>query len=89
MKDNPVKKVSDAARSVWGHTTKKLRWELDLLSPRQRLYLVLGLVALFVVVDVVYIVGGFKGDAKAGPQIEHLQQLSVEPENQIEHDSIP
>ncbi len=57
------------------------------LSPRQRVVLLAILFTTFVVVDVIYIVQGFRGGPAGSLEIEHIKQPEILKSTQ--HDTIP
>lgn len=87
MKGNPVKIVMEVARGAKMQAREELQRLFDRLSPRQRLYVVCGLFALFVAVDVYYIVSGFAGKNNAHLDLQHIENIELKPVITLENDS--
>lgn len=66
----------------------ELRRQFDSLTRRQRLWLVGGLFALFLVVDAWYVFSGFRGSCPRLTAIDHITSLPIEPSNSIPYDSL-
>lgn len=65
----------------------ELRRQFDSLTRRQRLWLVGGLFALFLVVDVWYVVSGFGNDNPWPIEMEHITSLPIKTSNLLPNDS--
>lgn len=68
----------------------ELRRQFDSLTRRQRLWLVGGLFALFalfLVVDVWYVVSGFGNDNPRPIEMEHITSLPIKTSNLLPNDS--
>ncbi len=65
----------------------RLREATARLTPRQRVVVLSILFSTFVVVDIVYIARGLRGDGARELEIEHLRQIEIL--KPIHYDSIP
>jgi hypothetical protein len=66
---------------------RKIRKATARLSPQQRIVLLAILFATFVVVDIIYIAQGFKGDNTDSLEIQHLKQMETEIFNTTQNDT--
>lgn len=63
---------------AWGErVAATVRGRLDRLTPRARKWLVMGMLAAFLLVDCYYIVAGFGGRGNAGIAIEHIRPVPL------------
>lgn len=89
MKGNAVSKVFCKLRTAKNKVRDRLKNGLEGLSPRQRVTLVGVLFFAFVVIDVIYIINGFKGSKTPEIEIQHIRQVDLlENPNTNEDDTI-
>lgn len=69
-----IRKTANAWRDRAAAT---IRGRLDRLPPRARKWLVMGMLAAFLLVDCYYIVAGFGGRGEAGIAIEHIRPVPL------------
>lgn len=89
MKDNPFRKVKDAVAASTDKAKRGLKARLEALTPKQRLRLVAVIFAVFVIVDIIYIIDGFRDGGSRGIEVEHIQQVELENQNNYQNDTIP
>jgi hypothetical protein len=89
MAANPFARARECAKGIVEKSDGKIREATSRLSPRQRTVLLSILFATFVIVDVIYIVQGFRGAGAHVPEIQHLKQIETEILNPIQNDTIP
>lgn len=87
MKDSPSTILMQAVQTAKTHVLEELHKMLGRLTPRQRLFLVVGLFTLFVAVDVYYIVSGFAGKGNKPLDVQHIESIDIHPEKLSEYDS--
>lgn len=87
MRDNIFRRAQVA---IADRTDKVAAWfkkMLARLSSKQRLIIVIAAFVLFMIVDVIYIVNGFKGAEQSNIEIEHLRYIDLETIKPIEYDT--
>ncbi len=79
--------MRERAAGVIDRCRGMIREAMARLTPRQRVVLLAILFTTFVVVDVIYIVRGFRGGPGGSLKIEHIKQPEILKPTQ--HDTIP
>lgn len=89
MADNPFVRLRKAVAGYKNALMDKIREATSKLTERQSRIILAVLFAVFVTVDVIYIVRGFRGESASQIEIEHLRQVEIETQKPIQNDTIP
>lgn len=70
-------KIRKTANAWRDRAAAAVRGRLDRLSPRTRMWLVVGMLGAFFLLDCFYIVSGFGGRGEVGIAIEHIRPVPL------------
>jgi hypothetical protein len=89
MADNCIIRLCECITGLKIRIIGKIRETTSNITQQQSVVLIVILLTTFIVVDVIYIVRGFRGDSKSSIEVEHIKQVDTELLKPIQYDTIP